>query len=201
MEKLILVKPTLYLPKNITIVGSGKIILKKKNGKEIDKSNYVVRFNFANTDKFKAYAGSKTSLMVINNHWYRTLENNQTKQKNRFLIISPGMLLKHKVVSECFFLSRKRNQYLLALRFIKHFDIFLDLIIILNKKNFSIGLCIILLGIASKLNLKIFGFDLEENMLKREHYYQKQAIGGVHNLVAEHNVLKKLRNLKLIKLK
>jgi len=35
MEKLILVKPTLYLPKNITIVGSGKIILKKKMEKKL----------------------------------------------------------------------------------------------------------------------------------------------------------------------
>ena len=42
----------------ITIVGSSKIIL-KKIGKKIDKSNFVVRFNFANTNDFIDYTGSK----------------------------------------------------------------------------------------------------------------------------------------------
>ena len=199
MKKLVIVKPSLYLPKKVTIVGSSKIILKEKNGKEIDKSNFVVRFNYAPTGKFKTYTGSKTSLRVINNHVYKSLKKNLNN--NRYLIIWPSISKEPEAKLNCYFFKSKFNQYLITLRFLKHFDIFLNLIIILVRKNFSVGFCFILLGVVSELNLKIFGFDLEENMIKRKHYYKRQKVGGDHDLVSEHNILKKLKNRKLIKLR
>ena len=79
MKKLFIVKPNLYLPEDLTIVGSSKILLKNKHGEEIDKSNFIVRFNFATTSGFEDYVGSFTSLMVINNHVYQSLENDKNK--------------------------------------------------------------------------------------------------------------------------
>ena len=200
MKKLPFVNPDLYLPDNLTIVGSSKIIFKKKNGKEIDRSNFIVRFNFASTNGFEEYTGLVTSLMVINNNQYLSLESNPIKRKkvSDYLVMSPFTLKKFKCQSNFFFFEKKKNQYLLALGFLKYFDIFFYLIKILIRKNFSIGFCFILLGIKSGINLKIYGFDLEEDMLKREHYYKKQKIGGFHDLVAEHKVLKKLKKYKLI---
>jgi len=200
MKKLFFVKPDLYLPDNLTIVGSSKIILKKKNGKEIDKSNFIVRFNFASTNGFAEYTGLATSLMVINNNQYQSLESNPIKRKkvSKYLVISPSTLKRFKCESNYFFFEKKKNQYLLALEFLKYFDIFFYLITILIRKNFSIGFCFILLCIKSGINLKIYGFDLDEDMLKREYYFKKQKIGGVHDLVAEHKVLKKLIKYKLI---
>ena len=111
MKKLFFVKPDLYLPDNLTIVGSSKIILKKKNGKEIDKSNFIVRFNFASTNGFEEYTGFATSLMVINNNQYQLLESNPIKRKkvSKYLAISPGTLKKFKCESNYFFFEKKKN--------------------------------------------------------------------------------------------
>ena len=60
MKKICLVKPDLYLPESLTIVGSSKIILTNKFGTEIDNSQYVVRFNFAKTEGYEIHTSSKT---------------------------------------------------------------------------------------------------------------------------------------------
>tara|TARA_Y100000591_G_C21724370_1_gene640534 strand:- start:161 stop:772 length:612 start_codon:yes stop_codon:yes gene_type:complete len=202
MIKLYNVHPTLQVPSEITIVGSSKIILKKKIGKEIDKSNFVVRFNFANTNDFIDYTGSKTSLMVINNHVYSSLKKNLNKidEFKNFLVISPNEINKFNSSLEFFFFEKRINQLLLSLKFIRYFKIFISLILILIKKNFSVGFSFILLALASGVKLNIFGFDLNEDMDKREHYYKKQKIGGVHDLVSEHKILKKLKDLGIIKI-
>lgn len=201
MIKLYNVHPTLQVPSEITIVGSSKIILKKKIGKKIDKSNFVVRFNFANTKDFIDYTGSKTSLMVINNHVYSSLKKNLNKidEFKNFLVISPNEINKFNSSLEFFFFEKRINQLLLSLKFIRYFKIFISLILILIKKNFSVGFSFILLALASGVKLNIFGFDLNEDMDKREHYYKKQKIGGVHDLVSEHKILKKLKDLGIIK--
>ena len=200
MKKLFYVKPSLHLPDTIAIVGPSKSILKKKYGKKIEKSKFIVRFNFAKTKGFEKHTGSRTNLMVINNHAYDFLKNkNKSLQKiKKYLVISPFELKKFRSNLSLYFFEKKKNQYLLALEFLKYFDIFFYLITILIRKNFSIGFCFILLCIKSGINLKIYGFDLDEDMLKREYYFKKQKIGGVHDLVAEHKVLKKLIKYKLI---
>ena len=200
MTKLFNVIPNLEMPKEITIVGSSRIILKKKLGKEIDESDFIVRFNFANTHDYKEFTGKKTSLMVINNHVYTSLEkklknNDKIKQ---YLVISPSKLKKFESNMIVFFFERKIKQFLLLFKFIKYSDIFFDLVSILIRKNFSVGFCFILLALASNLKIRIFGFDLNEDMKKRKHYYKKQKIGDVHDLTAEHKVLKKIENLGLL---
>ena len=66
------------------------------------------------------------------------------------------------------------------------------------RKTFSIGFCFILLSIISGIKSDIYGFDLEEDMTKRKHYYKKIKVGGVHDLVAEHKILNKLKDHKSI---
>ena len=197
MKKLCNVCPELYIPNEITIVGSSKIILKKKYGKKIDKSNFVVRFNFANTKDFTEHTGSKTSLMVINNHVYSSNKVNLKTYNmfKKYLVISPSKLKKIHSSLDFFFFERKINQLILSLNFISFDTIFSSLISILIRKNFSVGFCFILLAIASGAKLKVYGFDLNEDMKNREHYYKKQKIGGVHDLVSEHKILEKLKDL------
>lgn len=204
MNKLLFVKPDLFLPNLITIVGSSKNILKKKNGKKIQKSKFIVRFNYAKTKGFEQHTGSKTNMMVLNNHTCEFIKENSKQLKN--LIISPMKLhqmyswhTKSKSDLQLHFLDDKKYQYFLALKLIKHFYIFLCLLkILIKRKTFSIGFCFILLCIISGIKSDIYGFDLEEDMTKRKHYYKKLKIGGVHDLVAEHKILNKLKDHKLV---
>ena len=199
MKRIFFVKPNLSIPDKITIVGSSKSILKKRSRKEIDNSKFIVRFNFPETKGFEKYTGTQTSLMVINNINYSRLKFDKILQKPcKFLVISPNKEKKYISNLDIFFFEKKIYQYLLALRFIKHPVIFLNLIKILSSKNFSVGFCFILLCISSGIKINIYGFDLEEDMLKRKHYYKKQKIGNVHNLVSEHHLLKKLKHHELI---
>ena len=204
MKKLLFVKPDLFLPNDITIVGSSKNILEKKNGKKIQKSKFIVRFNYAKIKGFEQYTGSKTNMMVLNNHTCEFIKEKSKQLKN--LIISPMKLdkmysshTKSKLDLQLHFLDDKKYQYFLALKLIKHFYIFLCLLkILIMRKTFSIGFCFILLSIISGIKSDIYGFDLEEDMTKRKHYYKKIKVGGVHDLVAEHKILNKLKDHKSI---
>ena len=145
MKKLSFVKPNLFLPDEIVIVGSSKILLKKKYGIKINDANFVVRFNFPTISGFEEFVGSQTSLMVINNHVYQSFirDGKKNDESKNFLVISPYLENKDVNRPNLFFFEKKINQFFLALRFVKSFDIFIDLIKILIKKNFSIGFCFI----------------------------------------------------------
>ena len=152
----------------------------------------------AKTEGFEAFTGSKTNMMVINNHVYDSLKKIKSKL-NDYLIISPHEVPKFQTKLNFYFFEKKTNQYFLALKFINNFDIFLSLLkILIQKKNFSVGFCFIILCVLSDIKLDIYGFDLQENMLKRKHYYKKLIIGNLHDLVEEHLILNKLKNHKLI---
>jgi hypothetical protein len=75
--------------------------------------------------------------MVVNNNQYASFENNPKKRKkvSKYLVISPHILEKFKYESDYFFFDKKNNQYLLALKFIMYFDIFLYLLTILRRKK------------------------------------------------------------------
>ena len=94
MNKLCFTNPELCIQNNITIVGSSKSILKKKYGKKIDKSKFIVRFNYAKTNGFEQHTGSKTNMMVLNNHNYGFIKekSEQLKKIKNYLIISPFKL-------------------------------------------------------------------------------------------------------------
>lgn len=201
MKKLFYVKPGLHLPDNITIVGSSKSILKKKYGKKIEKAKFIVRFNFAKTKGFEKHTGSRTNLMVINNNAYNFLENGNKRLEKikKYLIISPFELKKFRSNLNLFFFEKKKNQYLLVIKLANNFGIFLSILnILIRRKTLSVGFCFIILCILSGIKLDIYGFDLNEDMLKRKHYYKRLKIGNIHDLVAEHKILNKLKHHDLI---
>ncbi|XP_071842351.1 alpha-2,8-sialyltransferase 8B-like isoform X1 [Apostichopus japonicus] len=57
---------TLTMQPKCAIVGNSGILLKSKCGNEIDKHNYVMRANMAETEGFSDDVGNKTTLMMIN---------------------------------------------------------------------------------------------------------------------------------------
>lgn len=200
MKKIILVKPTLNIPKSIAIIGSSKSILNKEQGDTIDEYDHVVRFNFAKINDYKKYVGSKVSLMVINNNCYEKLKDNNDYKD--ILVISP---YKEKRINHhnfnLYFLEKKKLQYFVAVRFINNLNIFLKLIKLLKRNNFSVGFYFTLLSIASGFKPTLFGFDLSEDMAKRKHYYKEHEIGNVHNLKFEHEILRNLKDKKIIDVK
>ena len=92
-------------------------------------------------------------------------------------------------------------QYFVAVRFINNLNIFLKLIKLLKRNNFSVGFYFTLLSIASGFKPTLFGFDLSEDMAKRKHYYKEHEIGNVHNLKFEHEILRNLKDKKIIDVK
>jgi len=54
----------------VSIVGNSGLMLSKKWGDEINKSDVVVRFNHAPTTGFTDYVGSKTTLRIVNGHCF-----------------------------------------------------------------------------------------------------------------------------------
>ena len=61
------------------------------------------------------------------------------------------------------------------------------------------GFLTILTFITSKIKPTLFGFDLNEDMSRRSHYYIKNwPIGGRHDFKKEHEIIKDLLSKNLI---
>ncbi|XP_070561720.1 alpha-N-acetylneuraminide alpha-2,8-sialyltransferase-like isoform X3 [Ptychodera flava] len=80
--------------KKCSIVGSSGILLGSKCGKQIDSSDFVVRFNFAKIRNFEEDVGSKTSLMTCNpsvfEKNYYGLAENMTEQFRKDVLTEYG---------------------------------------------------------------------------------------------------------------
>ena len=197
MNSLFLIKPKINIPKQCAIVGSSKSLLNTKLGKEIDSFDFIVRFNCAEIKNYEDYVGTKTNLMVVNNQHFVELETLKKNYKHT-LFISPFKLKKEKISNISFFETRLL-QYFLSFRFFFKYEIFIELLKILNnKKNFSVGFCFILISVISKVKPVLYGFDLKEDMKKRKHYYQNVEIGNIHDLGKEHEIIKILEEKKLV---
>jgi len=85
------------------------------------------------------------------------------------------------------------------LRFYKY-KFFFELLSLSIKKNFSVGFCFIVVAIASGIKPTLTGFDLDEGMGQRSHYWSSQPhpIGGYHNLNDEHKLIKLFEKNNLI---
>ena len=219
METKILkyIRPKLNLSENVAIVGSSKSILNKKKGEEINKYKDVIRFNKSPIKKFESFVGSKTTIRVVNNtvfECHQTWNNNSERDKNfiryltdmNILIISPHKISdekkKENIMSsnKYFFLENKLYSYLCIFYFLKHMDIFKDLLkLILNKKNFSVGFFTVILCIISGIKPTLYGFDLFEDMNSRSHFWETPGKPGKwHDLNIEHLILKKFLENRLI---
>jgi hypothetical protein len=220
MKKIKFFKPNFYIRENLAIVGSSMSILKNELGKSIDKFEEIIRFNKSKVEGFEKFVGSKTTIRVVNNpvfECHQSWDNNDPSDKNfvRFLknikiiVISPykisGKIKKDVCLTtnQYFFLEKKIFKIICTIYFIKKIDIFINLLkILFNKKSFSVGFYTILLCIISGIKPTLFGFDFDENMNDRSHYWEIPGkVGNRHDLTLEQNILKKLLKYNMIMVK
>lgn len=204
--KLNFFKPNLFVKNKIAIVGSSSSILRKKNGEYIDTFEEVIRFNRAETEKYKSFVGNKTTLQIINNNvFFRTRESGnehflKNLQPSKLGVIAPFKIKEEdkKKFSmddhEYYFFDTFKAKIIILIYFLIFPKIFLKLIkLIKARKQFSVGFLIILTCIISGRKPTLFGFDLKEDMSKRSHYYVKNwIIGGRHNFEIEHQIINDL---------
>jgi|TARA_B100001758_G_C18414596_1_gene618507 hypothetical protein len=69
--------------KTCAIVGSGPTVFNNEYGEEIDKYDYVVRFNLARTKGFEKNVGTKSDFRVVSTKSYGYIEN-PGYEKHRF---------------------------------------------------------------------------------------------------------------------
>ena len=206
-KKINFFNPEIKVSKKLAIVGSSSSILNKKNGIKIDNFDDIIRFNNAKVENYEEFVGTKTTIRVVNNPTFECFaiwdykEDDQYFIKNlenmNILVISPYQIKKEFKKMNCspsnnyFFLENKYFQYLCIFYFMKKISIFGNFLrILLHKKNFSIGFYTIVLCIISGIKPSLFGFDLNENMDERSHYWEKAGkVGYRHNLFLEHKII------------
>ena len=105
------------------------------------------------------------------------------------------------IIINIFFFNTLRAKILILVYFLGFPKIFFKLIYLLKRrKQFSVGFLTILTCIVSGIKPTLFGFDLEEDMTKRSHYYvQNWPIGGRHDFGKEHEIIKDLLGEKFEK--
>ena len=99
-----------------------------------------------------------------------------------------------------FFFNTLNAKVKILIYFLTFPKIFLKLVnLIYSKKQFSVGFLTILAFITSKIKPTLFGFDLNEDMSKRSHYYVKNwPIGGRHDFKSEHLIIQLLKEKNLV---
>ena len=206
--------------KKIAIIFSSSILLKMKNGKNIDKHDYVVRFNRSPTLNFEEYVGSRTDLRVINEHVFKNQKYNDSSWSDvdynfiKSLMNESIMVVSNNKIYDFIKYEINDNEYkylhqnfFFKLRIFYKFIFYPELIkiffkIVFEKKNFSVGLTYLFYSLLNKKNeITLFGFDKFENMKYRSHYFENTGKpGGYHNLDLEHKLIIKLYSKNLIKI-
>lgn len=209
--------PKLKLNKDVAVVFPSRRLLDYNYGSKIDSFAEVIRFNSA-AKKFKIKkSGSKTTLVILNNHSYDHIKKpdkylmssykiiNQYKNK-KILVVSPihVNVIKNKNKNTYFFHSGKKKYFFLMLNFLKFPKlIYFFYTYYINKKIFSSGLYTILILIASGITPVIFGLDFSERHNLRSYYHKKKKLiqkpGKYHNFDYEKKILRYLKKKRLIK--
>ena len=208
--------------KKIAVIGSSKIILRKNHNKTIDQFCEVVRFNRAILKNYEKYVGNKTHTFCINNavfccspaknRKWKIDTNFARKIKNKkIFVISPWRIKKKtkKLFSSrfndyffCDSLLLNKFIFIFFFRYPKIFSILL-FILILKNKFLSVGLFYILLAVIFKKKPYIYGFDLNENMNSRSHYWENIShikVNKQHSYDYEKKILFELQKNNLIKI-
>lgn len=202
---------------DVAVIFPGKKIFSRENGKNIDGHKYIIRLNLSITDGYEKYVGTKTSLRVINNKLFYNRENDNYIKKffkncedKKFLIISPEKFSKERlnmlINKDCsyyFYFSNFIDELLhfLILKFSFYsFNFFYNNLI--YKKDFTLGILVVLILNHLKIKPKIYGLDLKEDMSQRSHYFIDKEnfipIGKTHDLKLERKIFKSLEKKKLI---
>ncbi len=202
-----------YITTNDTaLVFSSKKILKQYYGKKINAFKNVIRFNDAKVIGYKKFVGNKTTLRLanttilfdqLNRIKKKNIRENIVFISNEYIRSSKKTKFQKKFKQKIYFFDNRYYYFYLTLNFILNPYIFINClnILILQKKNFSIGFLCVLILINLGIRPNIFGLDINENMSKRRHYYKNTKVGTNHNLGLEHKLLFELSRLKKLKIK
>jgi hypothetical protein len=175
---------------NISIIFPSKEILKKEYGSEIDKSDYVIRFNDYIIDGYEKYVGTKTDLILVNNE---TIKKGLIKDKNCF-IIGSTRVEQNININLIDYDSVKNN-----LKNIYDFNLTKDQLP-------TAGFLIITMLIENKFeNINVFGFENIDNGKHKYTYYYKENRNKqnikTHRYIDELSILRMFDSNKKIKLK
>jgi hypothetical protein len=213
-------KPNIRISENLAIIGSSKSVLKKELGEKIDTYQEVIRFNKSPVESYEKFIGSKTTIRVVNNTIFEgnlTGSNKDIKNINfiqleniKIITISPYKIENEKKKNiffssnQYFFLEGNFFKFMCIFYFSYRINIFKDLLrLVLKRKNPSVGLTTILLCVVSGIKPTLFGFDVNEDMSSRSHYWEPPETkkpNKWHDLNIEHAILKKLSLNNLIKI-
>ena len=160
-----------------SVVGNSPIILKNKNGINIDKSDYVIRFNNFKINNYEKFIGTKTNILIINGN--NELPDNISEKNILFMDNN---------------ISFKDNQLKIIKKYtldkLSSFIIFNNQIFLNKIKNLfgcipSTGFIILLLLSIKYKNINTYGFSFEPYNNKY-HYCDNNKIKNCkHNPVIE----------------
>lgn len=189
--------------KSVAVVGSSGHLLERNYGSLIDSHDVVMRFNYAVTEGYEDYVGTKTTHRVVNTHVF-----NGTTSKDRFPKANYDLIPKLK------------NQHILLIRPLNNPKIYKERspnnqVTILSNKNWneyqkllgnkkdpSVGFIGVMVAISTSTDVSVFGFDQsnEPNLIKRHYWEIIRYHSQFHNFNIEKEVFDNLEKQGKIKI-
>lgn len=157
----------IFPPGTYSIVGNSPIILENKNGKTIDNSDYVIRFNNYKTEGYESYTGKRTT-MWITGAGVQTSSDIQNIDAKKFLVIPRNMRFKEKKMQ--FYNKYKKTEFIVL-----HNDFLLKLISSLVGGVPTTGMIMLLLLSAKYKTINTFGFSFGA-FNNKYHYYPDSVV-------------------------
>jgi len=176
----------LDIDSEISVIIPSKVLLYERNGKKIDNSDFVIRFNKSVVDGYEDYVGKKIDLLISNFQTYKSLLSGDfTSNCDRCLIATPIVVKNLEDI----------NQLQIDYNYIKE---------VLKKYNFNpkqptAGLVIILLLVELGFkNINLYGFE-NRRKYKYSYYYKEdkseeeyEEESKWHDYCEENNIINRL---------
>jgi hypothetical protein len=184
----------------VAIVGSSANLLNAKQGRLIDTFDNVIRFNRAEvSDKYSDYAGTKTTLRVVNNHVFDNIDiikQGYTNSPKKFVKKLRNTNILYVGPDEGPWSRRKKNTHKSNNLFKFNYSELEQLkqyIQIETEKNFQVGTIMTVLCVSSNIKPHLFGFDLTKQ--KRTHYYQNRPAEPNYEVHSPNIEMEAIKNL------
>ena len=212
--------------KTIAIVGNSKKLLDHNYGKLIDSHDYVIRFNRAPTKNYEKYVGQKTTLRVVGDGEFRSIDNGQgnfivtknedddnyinfvkTIYNSKIFVITDDyqQLKKNPYIyvdksNEVFFFDNYLNN-IIRFRVASNFNLVKKFKSYRYSPPLSSGILIVSLLSLIKIKPSIFGFEFFSNSKSYNHYFANHEghfTTPFHDKVHETSILRNLINDKKV---
>lgn len=160
-----------FLPGKYSIVGNSSISLEKENGNNIDKSDYVIRFNNFQLENYEKHVGAKSNIWVTGGG----IQAPNKIPEN----IQDGNITKILLLNNIKKFDYKKNKLLekygtLQSFVIFHNDLILSKIITLIQGIPTTGFVILLLLCAKYKKIDTYGFSF--GSYKNKYHYYKDVV-------------------------